>query len=165
MSSPGFASTLDLRLAPSHRALRWIYALHLAPLTLIPFAMQAGYAQLVLAVIVGASWLWLRRHPAIGFGPRAITRLVRQPDGRWTLWRGARAAEAQLLPDTFVSRHLIVLNLRPLATGPAAPMPRRLSRVLLGDELPVEQLRRLRALLNAQGARDAADASDSGDTA
>lgn len=145
MSSPGFESTLDLRLVPSRLALRWLYALHMLPLIVIAFAMQRGLAMIVVAAALGASWFWLRRHPAFGYGPRAVVRLMWQPDSGWRIWQqnGVESA-VTLQSDTYVQTRLLVLNFR---RDKDAPGPRRCSRVLLGDELPADALRRLRARL------------------
>jgi toxin CptA len=145
MSSSGFESTLDLRLAPSRRALRWLYVIHIVPLAFIPFAMQPGPLMLVIAAAFGGSWFYLRRHRAFGFGPRALSRVLWQPGIGWRVWQsnGGEAA-ATLHAGSYVQARLLVLNFRYLDGGAAG---RRNSRVLLGDELPDDSLRRLRALL------------------
>ncbi|WP_428312122.1 protein YgfX [Hydrocarboniphaga sp.] len=145
MLSSGFESTLDLRLVPSLRALRWLYAIHFVPLIVIAFAMQQGLPMIGLALAFGCSWFYLRRHRAFGYGPRAIVRVLWQPDTGWRIWQsnGAEAAAA-LQSDSYVQQRLLVLNFRYLDGGAAG---RRNSRVLLGDELPADALRRLRALL------------------
>ena len=145
MSSSGFESTLDLRLAPSQLALRWLYAIHFLPLIVIAFAMQQGAPMIALAAAFGLSWFYLRRHRAFGYGPRAIVRLLWQPGSGWRIWQGNGAeAAATLQSDSYVQQRLLVLNFRYLDGGAAG---RRNSRVLLGDELPADSLRRLRALL------------------
>lgn len=141
MSSGSFASTLDLRLTRSHRAHRLLFLLHLAPLGLLVFAMQPGLPMLLMAAGFGASWWWLRRHPVFGFGPRALDRLVWQPASGWHIHDASgRHAAARLLADSYVHTRLIVLNFR-MENG------RRRSRAILGDELPEDALRRLRARL------------------
>ncbi len=157
MSSGAFGSTLDLRPAPSVRALRWIYLIHIAALTLIAFAAQPGYPMLGLALLLGVSWWSLRRHAVFGFGPRALTRLLWQPGIGWKIWcRGGDALPAVLLDDSILHPRLLVLNFR-VQDGDKT---RRRSRALLGDELPEESIRRLRAHLRNTGAGD--DASGSG---
>lgn len=141
MSSNGFVSTLDLRLAPSHRALRVLYLVHLVPLGLLAFAMPPGMPMLAIAAAFALSWGWLRRHPAFGFGPRALTQLIWQPGSGWRLRDAAgREQAARLQGDSYVTSRLIVLNFR-------GEDGRRRSRALLGDELPPDALRRLRARL------------------
>ncbi|MDB5967937.1 MAG: hypothetical protein JWQ90_387 [Hydrocarboniphaga sp.] len=155
MSSSGFDSTLDLRLAPSQRALRWLYAIHFVPLVLIAFAMRPGPGMIVIAAAFGISWFRLRRHRAFGFGPRALVRVLWQPESGWRVWQNNGAeAPASLQSHSYVQTRLLVLNFRYTGGGAAG---RRNSRVLLGDELPEDSLRRLRALLlstdtNAAGA-------------
>ncbi|WP_154654793.1 protein YgfX [Solimonas variicoloris] len=139
-SSNSFASTVDLRLRPSLGALRVIFAVHVAALGLLPLAMRPGWPLVVLVAAFGVSWFWLRHHPALGFGPRAITRLVWHADGGWSLFRGEREMRAELQPDSLVHPWLMVLNFRD-------PQGRRCARVIAGGETEAEPLRRLRARL------------------
>lgn len=141
MSSTGFAATLELRPRASRRAHFALFALHGAVLLLLMATLPPGLPLMLAAVAVGLSWLWLRRHPVFGYGPRALTRLIWHADGAWQLRDAAgREFEATLAGDSHVQRHLLVLRFR------LAPWDVR-SRVLLGDELPEEQQRRLRARL------------------
>ena len=141
MSSPSFAATIDVKLKPSMRGLQWVFVLHIVPVALLPFALEPGP---VLGVAVGAfalSWLWLRRHPALGFGKRALMRLVWNADGTWLVEDAEeRKSSAQLLPSTYVHPRLIALNFK-LGSGA------RRTRLILGDEADAEPLRRLRARL------------------
>jgi len=139
MSSNSFAATIDLSLRPSHRAHHLLFLLHAAPLALLPFAMAPGWPVALLIAAFAASWLWLRRHAAFGFGERALVRLMWHGDGHWTVSDAAgRKSEAELLEHSCVHARLMVLNFR-LATG------ERRTRVVLGDELGADPLRRLRA--------------------
>ena len=143
-SSPSFDATIDLKLKPSMRGLQWTFILHIVPVALLPFALEPGP---VLGVTVGAfavSWLWLRRHPALGFGQRALQHLIWNADGTWIVEDAEnRKSSAQLLPSTYVHPRLIALNFL-LGTG------QKRTRLILGDEADAELLRRLRArLLNA----------------
>lgn len=141
MSSNNFAATIDLNLRASHRAHRYLFALHLLPLALVVFAMPPGWPMTLLAGAFGLSWLWLRRHAAFGFGPEALVRLVWQADGQWLVIDSAgRKSEAELLGHSCVHSLLMVLNFR-LKSG------ERRTRVVLGDELGADPLRRLRARL------------------
>jgi toxin CptA len=144
MSSPSFDATIDLKLKPSMRGLQWVFVLHILPVGILPLAIKPGP---VLAAVVGAfalSWLYLRRHPAIGFGPRGLKRLVWNADGTWLVEDNeGRKSQAALLPTTYVHPRLMVLNLSLNSGG-------RRTRMILGDEAPPEILGRLRArLLNA----------------
>ena len=146
----GLAATVDLRLRPSLGALRVIFVIHAGCLALLPFAMQPGAPLLVLVAAFAASWFWLRRHPALGFGPRAITRIVWHADGTWTLhfdqWHGeARGGQAELLPNSLTHAWLLVLNFRAEKSG------KRYTRVIAGGEADAEPLRRLRARLSLPG--------------
>lgn len=141
MSSPSFEATIDLKLKPSMRGLQWIFVLHIIPVGVLPFAAKPGPQ---LAMLVGAfaiSWLWLRRHPALGFGKRALKRLLWNADGSWLVEdHEGRRSEAQLLPSTYVRPRLMVLNFVLNSGG-------KRTRILLGDEADPEILRRLRARL------------------
>lgn len=141
MSSNSFAATTDLNLRPSFRAHRFLFILHLLAIALVLAAMSPGLPMLLLAAAFGASWLWLRRHAAFGFGHRALVRLVWQADGQWLVVDSSgNRAEADLLGNSCVHSRLMVLNFR-LKTG------KRRTRVVLGDELGADPLRRLRARL------------------
>ncbi|HUP92765.1 MAG TPA: protein YgfX [Solimonas sp.] len=142
MSSNSFAGTTELRLKPSLRALQLLLLVHLVPLGLLPLAMEPGWPMALTAAAFALSWWWLRRRPEFGFGPRAIDRIVWNPDGSWVLHVREHHAEALLLGSSYLHPRLIVLNFR-LKDG------RRRSRALLGDEAEPEVLRRLRARLAA----------------
>lgn len=136
-----FTATLDIAPKSSMRAFGILFGLHVALLALVPFAMQPGPMMLVVLGLIAASWLWLRRHPAFGFGDKAIVRLVWHTEGGWTLYDAVgRHSDAVLLGNSYVHVRLLVLNFR-LKSG------RRRTRILLGDELDAELLRKLRARL------------------
>lgn len=136
------ATTLDLSPRPSLRALRWAFALHGLCIVLLLAAQPPAPALLALAGAIGASWLWVRRHPALGFGPKAWTQLIRHADGRWTVRRASgQTQQAELADDAIVRGPVLILRLR-LEDGVCA------TRVLCGDELPDELMRRLRAGLS-----------------
>ena len=137
------APTIELRLQPSQRLLRLALLLHGACLILLVLAEPPTAAMLVLAGGIAASWLWVRRHPSLGFGPRAIVRLLLHGDGRWTLQRVVgRPFDAELQGGAIVRGSLLVLRFRS-ADG------RTHTRALAGDEAAAEMLRRLRARLNS----------------
>ncbi|HWU69522.1 MAG TPA: protein YgfX [Stenotrophobium sp.] len=140
-----FTATLDLAPRASMRAFGYLFGLHVALLVLVPFAMQPGPMMYVVLGLIAVSWLWLRRHPVFGFGDRAIVRLVWHAEGGWTLYDAAgRHSDATLLGSSYVHARLLVLNFR-LKSG------RRRTRILLGDELDAELLRKLRARLLVSG--------------
>jgi hypothetical protein len=114
------------------------------PLLLAMAALEPGLPMAAVGAGIGASWLWLRRHPVFGYGPRALSRLTWHAAGEgggWTVQEaGGARFDAALLGDSVIHPRLLVLNFRLKDAG-------RRTRVLLGDELPEEQLRRLRARL------------------
>ncbi|HSW13935.1 MAG TPA: protein YgfX [Solimonas sp.] len=141
MSSNSFVSTIDLNLRPSLRAHRWLFLAHVLPLVLLLLSLQPGLPMLLIGGGLGLSWLWLRRHAVFGFGPRALSRLVWQADGQWLVFdHSGRKAEAELLGSSCLHASMMVLNFR-LKSGA------RRTRVVLGDELGADPLRRLRARL------------------
>jgi hypothetical protein len=147
MSSTSFAATnsflatIDFALRPSLRVHRMLFFLHLIPLALSVFALQPGVPMMLFAAAMGLSWTWLRRHPAFGFGRHALVRLIWQADGSWTVFDNAGGKfEAELLSRSCVHAQLMVLCFK-LSTG------ERRTRVVLGDELGADPLRRLRARL------------------
>lgn len=141
MSSPPFDATIDLAPRPSLRALAFLFWIHTGVLVLALAALKQGLPTAALAVGVALSWLWTRRHPVFGYGPRALARLTWHAQGGWTLHDAAGAQyEAELQGNSLVTDWLLVLNFRLKDGG-------RRSRALLGDELDDELLRRLRARL------------------
>jgi toxin CptA len=141
MSSPPFDATIDLAPRPSVRALAFLFWLHAALLALAALALGPGVPLAGFAAGVAASWIWSRRHPAFGYGPRALARLTWYAGGGWTLREaGGAQFEAELLGNSLVHDALLLLVFR-------RPDGGRRARALLGDELDEESLRRLRARL------------------
>lgn len=143
-----FETTVDVSLQPSVRLLKWVSTLHVLPLAALPFAMQPGPAMWVLIAAFGGSWLWLRRHPALGLGRKALVRLIWNADGSWTVRDAAgRQQGAELLGDSVRHPRLLVLRFR-LADGVTR------TRLIAGDEAEPEGLRRLRARLSMLGSEN-----------
>jgi hypothetical protein len=141
MSSSPFDATIELALRPSVRALTWLFWLHVGVLGLTLAAAPPGAPMAGLALAVAASWFWTRRHAAFGHGRRALTHLTWHADGSWRVRDGGGVTvAAELLGNSLVHDHLVVLNFR-------LPDGARRSRALLGDEADEESLRRLRARL------------------
>lgn len=140
-----FETTVDVTLQPSVRLLKWVSTLHIVPLATLPFAMQPGPAMWALIAAFGGSWFWLRRHPALGFGKKALLRLIWNADGGWTVRDASGHQHAAMLEgDSLRHRQLLVLRFR-LATGGTR------TRLIGGDEAEPELLRRLRARLSVAG--------------
>ena len=142
MSSPGFNATLDLRLAPSLRAVQAVFVLHVVAIVLAFLAAPARWPGLLLCVLILVSWRRLRRPAVAGYGRAALTHLIWH--GGSAAWRvetaNGQADDAELHDSTRIWPGLIVLNFR-LKTG------QRRTRLLLGDEIDADSLRRLRARL------------------
>lgn len=136
-----FDSTIDLSPRASMRALMVIFLLHMAVAAALVATMPSGAPMAAAAGLVGLSWLRLRRHPVLGFGPRALTRLTWHADGGWTVHDASGTAhDAELQGNSLVHAMLLVLNYK-LKDGS------RRARILAGDELAAEQFRQLRARL------------------
>ena len=142
MSLPSFDATIDFAPRPSARAVIILFWLHAVTLGLMLLSLRPGTLMAVLALAMGGSWFWLRRHAVFGYGARALTRLTWHQEGTWTL-HDATGTQfmAELLGNSLLHPQLLVLNFRLKSGG-------RRTRVLLGDELESELLRRLRARLN-----------------
>lgn len=144
MSSTGFRGpSLDLSPRPSVRAVVVLSLLHMAAITLTVLAQLPKWAAATMILLFLASWLTLRRHAAFGYGPRALRHLILHAEGGWTVEsvRDGRQ-DAELLGSSVAQSWIIVLNFRLKQGGTR-------SRVLAGDELDAEALRRLRARLLA----------------
>ncbi len=141
MSSSGFNTSLDLSLRPSIRAVLVLSVLHIGAIGLMVMAGPPRWAGLLMAFLFLMSWFSLRRHPAFGYGPKALTRLISHAEGGWTVEtaRGQRD-DAELLGSSVVQSWIMVLNFR-LKDGSHR------SRAVVGDELDADALRRLRARL------------------
>ncbi|HEU0196819.1 MAG TPA: protein YgfX [Nevskiaceae bacterium] len=137
------AVVTELTPRPSYGALRILLPLHVLPLAAVPlfYRGDAVWQPLLLAGAIALSWFYVRRHAALGFGRRALTRFIVHEDGEWTVEDAAgQRQSAHLAPGSAVFSRLVLLNLR-LADG------HRRSRLLLGDEVGAEPLRKLRVYL------------------
>ena len=151
-----FADTVELALKPSLGLLRWVMLLHVVPLVLLPLAVPPGLPMLLLAAGFGLSWWWLRRHPALGFGPRAIGRITWHAEGGFTLHTaGGERIEATLRPDSSRWPGLLVLRFDLLQEGrpPRPSGPRTLTRLIANADAEAAPLWHLRARLAATGTR------------
>lgn len=134
------APTVDIALGHSVRGVAALSLLHAGVLILLMVAMPDGVGMALAAVGVAASWLYARRHPALGFGRYSPRRLLWREDGGWQLaFADGELQPAELLPMSVVRGPLPVLRFR--VGG------RRVARVLLGDEGDPEPLHRLRMRL------------------
>ncbi|WP_420429324.1 hypothetical protein [Algiphilus sp.] len=135
--------TADIPLRPSVRGLTILSALHAVTLLLLMGSMPDGEGMVAVALLVGLSWMLTRRHPALGFGKRALQRVVAHADGRWQVDCGGGLVDARLHPLSVVGGRFPVLRFR--LTGGGSTL-----RILLGDECAAEHARLLRtALLHA----------------
>lgn len=144
------STAVDLALRPSARAHHLLFWVHVLPLALLPAAMQSGPWMVAVALAIGLSWVSVRRHPAFGYGPRAIQHIGCSPDGHWSIANAqGKRLDAELLGDSTLLAGVLIVNFRDASW-------RRRTRVLLGDEAAPDALRRLRARL-AAGEQTASD--------
>lgn len=142
MSSSRFAGTIELAPKPSARAVIVLFWVHALPLALLMASPLERWVMAGLALAIGLSWWWLRRHAVFGYGARAVQKLIGDADGGWQLETGSSARHAaQLLGSSVVLGRVMVLNFQ----APGG----RLTRILMGDELPADQLQALQARLSA----------------
>ncbi len=139
MSSPASATPLYFEPVPSRLLLRLLLTAHLATALLLwllplPWWWPAAALPLLLAGY---------RH-----GRRRIlapVRIARESDGSW-LWHREDGAvvPVRLLPDTLLTPKLVLLHVREEGSGRHHVLP------VLGDSLPPEQFRALRAALRLE---------------
>ncbi len=150
MTLPEHPVYTPLRLQPGRSPrltafLLLVHCLALAVLTAVSLPLWA-WVGLVLALMVSLIHGYAL-HIARG-SPWAITRAVWDELGLWRLTLASgQTLEAQLLPDSFVTLPLVVLNFR------AGPWWRRRSLVLSSDAMDTELLRKLRVRLKLEYGR------------
>lgn len=151
MMPPGHAVYAPLRLEPgrSPRLAAFLLLVHGLALVALMVAPLSLWARLGLGLMLVASLLHGHRLHIARDSPRAITRAVWDELGRWRLTLASgRTLEATLLPDSFVTLPLVVLNFR---TG---PWWSRRSLILAGDAMGAEPLRKLRVRLKLEYGRE-----------
>jgi toxin CptA len=140
-SSAGSSTAVDCALRPSLRGLQWLFWLHVIPACALPLATTEPLYALPILALVALSWWRSRRHPALGFGPRAIVRILARADGSWWIETAAGGQSAELLPDSLLTGWLLVLNFR-------GDDGKRHARVVMAGDTDDDALRRLRARLH-----------------
>ncbi len=109
-----------------------------------------------LAVLLSVSAYRTISRWALLSAPQAVTALVWDDAGEWLLkLAGGEQVAAQLLPGTFVSPRLVVLNL--LSRSPevgAVRVRKRFPVVVAPDSVDRDTLRRLRVRLRIHGLRE-----------
>lgn len=139
-SSNSYDATVDLPLGSSVRGVTVLLIAHALALILVLWAVPDGVGKVVAALLVALSWFLTRRHSSLGFGRKAVRRLLWHADGRWQLEIGGELKAAALTPHSVVAGPVPVLRFRVRGGGYVA-------RILFGDEADTEALRRLRARL------------------
>lgn len=135
---------LVLRLRRSRRLLLYAIAIHAVALIVV-LLLPIGLWRLPLLSLILLGAIHVHAVHLGGWAPWSIQTLEWHPDGAWalTLTSGERRA-ATLLPSTFISLPLVVLNFRVGRWG-------RRAVPLFADALEPDRLRRLRVLLKIEG--------------
>ncbi len=142
MSSPRFGDTIEFEPGASARAVIALFWVHAVPLALVLATPLQGPVMAGLALLVGGSWLWLRRHPVFGFGPRALVKFRWEADGGWALTSATgEQLKGRLEGNSVLLGPVLVLSFRLDGGGGR-------TRLLMGDETPPAIQQRLRARLS-----------------
>ncbi len=141
MSSRVFARAINLELRASRRLtllLATAHATACASVWLLSWAWP--WRALLASVIAASAWRVIRTH-GLRVGRRAIVNLQWRQGETWLLLlAGGDACEARLQADSYLHRHLLILNFRGLQDW------RQLSCLLTADSLAIDDFRRLRVL-------------------
>jgi toxin CptA len=143
MSRHSHRAPLRLHPRPSRRLAVFLVLVHAATAAAVLGLPVHWAVRGALVLLTGAGLAYGLAVHVLRLAPWAVTGAVWEPDGTWTLTLASgREVEARLLPSTFVTTVLIVLNLR-------CGRWYTCSLVLPGDALDPDLLRRLRARLRA----------------
>lgn len=148
-----YGERAPLRIRPgfSRRLAAFLLTLHCIALGLVFAIPLDWYWRTLLVAAVFLGLLYSSAVHLLYLWPRAIREVTWGADGTWSLSLvSAEQIQARLLPSTYVSVELMVLNFR--CNG-----WRQCALVLLPDALDGELLRRLRVRLRLYGAASDAD--------
>jgi hypothetical protein len=139
-------SPLELTPGPSYRLTVYLLLVHCVAATLLLSVPVPPWLKMGLAVLIVGSLHWSYRMQVTRSAGAAIVRAAWDTQGTWELTiRSGECLQARLLPDSFVSSPLVVLNFQ---------LGRRRSLVLTPDNTDPELLRRLRVRLRLQSAAE-----------
>ena len=141
---------LRIRPRASRRLAAFLLTTHLAALAVV-FALALDlYLSVGLAAAVLLAFGYSVGSHLLYLVPSAVREVTWGSDGVWTLTLvSGEQIEARLLPSTYVTGHLLVLNFRRGRWWAR-------SLVLLADSLDINLLRRLRARLRLAGVESTA---------
>jgi hypothetical protein len=141
-------SPLELTPGPSYRLTIYLLLGHCVAAMLLLSVPVPPWLKMGLAVMIVGSLHWSYRMQVTRSAGAAIVRAAWDAQGTWELTiRSGECLQARLLPDSFVSSPLVVLNFQ---LGPR----RRRSLVLTPDNTDQQLLRRLRVRLRLQSAAE-----------
>ncbi|WP_089727202.1 protein YgfX [Candidatus Thiosymbion oneisti] len=139
---------LRIRPRPSRILAVFLLVTHGAALSVVVALPLDWYWRSGLAILVLTSLINTIGTQVLFLVPWAGREAIWEPDGTWTLTLvSGKQVEARLLPSTFVTPGLLVLNLR-------CGRWRSCAMVLLPDTLDPDLLRRLRVRLRLWGTLD-----------
>jgi len=140
MSRNRFVSPLVLEPAASRYLRIYLLAVHALALyaLLLPMLISPGLRMGLIGMLAVSAYVSLRRPRSAA---REIQRLRWTSAGHWVLHcRDSRQHSATLLPQSYVSRYLVILWLR-------GSQDHKYCVPLLADQLPADTFRRLRVRL------------------
>ena len=151
MLHDAYASPLVLESGISRYLLLYLIVIHALALAVVIAPLNLHIVvRLILAVVILFSFLWHWRRMRLN-DPTRIVRLVWEVDDDWTLWSNdSTELVAQLRPETYESRWLVILHLQLQQGG-------RRSLVILPDMLDRQSFRRLRVRLRQARLAETAD--------
>ena len=145
MSSPKYASPLVLQPKTSRLLICLVMVAHVGAMLIVVLVNLYWALKLVLLVVLAVSLVFFLRGKGLG----NLSSLTWKDGGEWVLeLDGDKQYEMQLLPSSYVSPWLVVLNFR------AAEEHKGKSVVLFRDALDPESFRRLRVRLGVEKTSD-----------
>lgn len=113
-----------------------LLVLHLGALAALFFTSINLLIKIFFGVCIFVSFVFYHQKQSL------ISKIIYRPDKPWKLiTRAGQVEEGALLPDSFRTRWLVILNFKKLVNG------RRMTVVILPDALSFHEFRQLRVLL------------------
>lgn len=134
--------TQRIAIAPSVRLAAWLCATHLVAAAAAWIVPAPPWVKAPVVIAIGVSLIFHLARSAALHAPEAIVALEIRDDGAVALQtRRGEWLDCELLPTSFVSRNLTIINLRPLGRRRARHV------ILVPDNVDARDFRRLRTWL------------------
>ncbi len=122
----------------------YLLLIHLVALLLIPLVKLPTFISLLLALLVIFSFSYYWRRDLLHSTKRSIKQVEWSKEKGWNLRQSDEVGlQVNLVPSSFLSRHLVVLHFNNSENG-------NYRLLLPRDRIPADEHRRLRALLKLQ---------------